>query len=119
MVSALLYHLPLDKRYKVIFMRREMKEILASQKVMLKRLGKETNDISDTAMAIKYKKHLEEIEIWLNEQKHINVLYVEYNDIIKNSYTNAEAICNFLEIELNVEKMVRVIDNNLYRQRNE
>ena len=37
MVSMLLYELPSDKNYKIIFMKRNMKEIMASQRIMLKK----------------------------------------------------------------------------------
>ena len=40
-ISALLKHLPSDYRYRVIFMRRDMSEILASQKKMLDHRGED------------------------------------------------------------------------------
>src|SRR6185369_5935200 len=46
-ISALLKHLPREYPYKTIFMRREMKEILASQRQMLIRRGEATDTISD------------------------------------------------------------------------
>src|SRR5512143_2182608 len=39
MVSMLLYDLPADKRYKIVFMKRNMQEILSSQRIMLDRRG--------------------------------------------------------------------------------
>ena len=39
MVSMLLFDLPAGYRYRIVFMRREMREILTSQRVMLERLG--------------------------------------------------------------------------------
>ena len=36
-ISIWLYHLPKDKKYKIIFMKRDMAEILASQMKMLKK----------------------------------------------------------------------------------
>ncbi|OYV85360.1 MAG: sulfotransferase family protein, partial [Planctomycetia bacterium 21-64-5] len=40
MVSQLLYHLPGDERYRIIFMERDFDEMLASQEKMLARLGR-------------------------------------------------------------------------------
>ena len=39
MVSMLLYDLPADRQYRVIFMKRKMAEMLASQRRMLDRKG--------------------------------------------------------------------------------
>jgi len=49
-ISALLQNLPSTKNYKIIFMERDLSEILASQKVMLQRLKKKGADISDDEM---------------------------------------------------------------------
>ena len=40
MVSQLLYDLPPSERYRVIFMERDLDEVLASQEKMLERLGR-------------------------------------------------------------------------------
>src|SRR4051794_24782005 len=40
MVSQLLYDLPSTERYRVIFMRRDLDEVLVSQEKMLERLGR-------------------------------------------------------------------------------
>src|SRR5687768_1736541 len=42
-ISMLLRHLPADHRFKVIFMQRNMPEVLASQKKMLVRRGEDPN----------------------------------------------------------------------------
>ena len=116
MVSMLLYSLPSDKPYKVIFMKRDMTEILISQKIMLER--KRAKDAkSDEEMAGCFKKHLTEIEKWLGEQTNMNVLYVNYNDIVENPVKNARLVNEFLECNLNIEKMAEAVDKSLYRNR--
>ena len=116
MVSMLLYSLPSDKPYKVIFMKRDMTEILISQKIMLER--KRAKDAkSDEEMAGCFIKHLNEIEKWLGEQTNMNVLYVNYNDIVENPVKNARIVNEFLECNLNIEKMAEAVDKSLYRNR--
>ena len=116
MVSMLLYSLPSDKPYKVIFMKRDMTEILISQKIMLER--KRAKDAkSDEEMAGCFIKHLNEIEKWLGEQTNMNVLYVNYNDIVENPVKNARLVNEFLECNLNIEKMAEAVDKSLYRNR--
>lgn len=118
-ISMLLFDLPSNRKYKVIFMRREMEEMLASQKVMLKRLGKKDDDISDEAMAEKFQKHLRQVEAWLDQQQYLDVLYLTYNDVIADALEYANRVNEFLGRNLNVKKMVGAIETSLYRQRRE
>src|SRR5215470_815323 len=77
-VSPLLKHLPRDYSYRIIFMLRDLNEILASQNQMLIRRGEPTDTIADEKMAQMFRKHLSDIEKWLGEQANISVLYVDY-----------------------------------------
>lgn len=116
-ISMLLYDLPPDRKYKVIFMRREMKEILASQRVMLQRRGQKEDNVPDEEMAEKFEKHLHQVEGWLAERSYMDVLYVKYNDVIKDSRSHIKLLKQFLGKRLNEEEMVKVIEKSLYRQR--
>ena len=51
MVYQLLYDLPPHYQYRVVFMRRRMSEVLASQKIMLNRRGKTDTSIADEKLA--------------------------------------------------------------------
>ncbi|GAG95619.1 MAG: sulfotransferase family protein [Candidatus Cloacimonadota bacterium] len=117
MISDLLKYLPQSYTYKVIFMRRKIEEVLASQSQMLIRRGKPTDAVSDEKLAELYRKHLKQVEAWIEKQSNINVIYVSYNDILKNPVENAKKINEFLGKTLNVENMVSVVDQALYRQR--
>ena len=116
MVSMLLYHLPAGYRYKVIFMKRRMEEMLASQKKMLERKGVQPKQ-SDGQMTRLYGDHLMDIEKWLQGRKDIEVLYVHYNEVLSDPASNAKRVHEFLGDPLNEDEMVRVIDPSLYRQR--
>jgi len=117
MVSALLKHLPDGYSYKVIFMRRKMEEILASQKRMLVRREEPTDKASDEAMTVWFHKHLKEVEAWLAAQPNIDVIYVSYNDTLENPVQQAKRVNQFLGNALDEKKMVGVVDPTLYRQR--
>ena len=119
MVSELLYHLPSDYTYQVIFMKREMKELLASQGVMLQRLGSKGSNLSEEKMAKSFEKHLQKMESWLSTQSHIKVLYLKYNDIVRDPLTYTQLVNNFLGGWLHVEQMAQVVERSLYRQRSE
>jgi hypothetical protein len=74
-ISALLEHLPAQHRYKVLFMDREIKEILASQQKMLHRRG-EAPGSPDTEMETQFREHLQLTKYWLARQPNMDVLYV-------------------------------------------
>jgi len=117
MVYLLLYALPPDRSYKVIFMRRKLQEVLASQRKMLERKGIVNSSVDDEKMGELFEKQLNEIERWLDGQKNIEVLYMSYNDLIVNPLENVRILNRFLGGSLDTEKMAAVADKSLYRQR--
>lgn len=117
MVSMLLYDLPADEKYKVIFMKRNMDEVLTSQNKMLERLGQNLNP--DDEMGELLAKHLNKTFKWLDMQKNFEVLCVSYNDLVENPLKEVEIVIGFLGINLDVEKMSGVIDRSLYRNRSD
>jgi hypothetical protein len=116
-ISALLKHLPPGYDYKVIFMQRRMEEILASQRQMLIRRGEPADSISDEKMTELFRKHLEQVQAWIAERPNVDVIYVSYNEILEDPTGNVDKIDQFLGQHLNKERMVSVIDEDLYRQR--
>jgi argonaute-like protein implicated in RNA metabolism and viral defense len=116
-VSAFLKHLPQKYNYRIIFMRRKIEEVLASQKQMLIRRGEPTDRVSDEKMSEIFQRHLQDIESWLAAQPNIRVLYVNYNDAIENPGPSIRLVNDFLRADLDVEAMAAVVNRNLYRQR--
>jgi hypothetical protein len=116
-IAALLKHLPSDYHYKVIFMQRNLEETLLSQRQMLIRRGKAAHDVSDDDMARLFRKHLIEIETWLEDQPNFEVVFISYNAIVDDPVKEAQRVNRFLGGTLNVEAMARAVDPNLYRQR--
>jgi len=116
MVSLLLYDLPLDETYKIIFMKRDMDELLNSQRKMLERLKRDPGP-DDNDMRAYFLGHLSKTYSWLEEENHIDVLYVSYNDLINYPLEEITAINDFLFQKLDTGKMKQVIDKSLYRNR--
>ena len=117
MVSQLLYDLPSDENFKVIFMKRKMNEILASQSKMLERMGSRKDGTSDVKMGEFFNKHLLKVIDWMESRKYIDVLYIDYNDLLINPDEHIKTLNRFLNYKLNEEKAVKVIDKSLYRNR--
>ncbi len=116
-VSSLLQHLPPEYDYKVIFMLRKVGEVLASQKQMLVRRGQPTDEVSDERMAEAFRRHLKDVQAWLARQPNVEVVYVDYNELLENHAASVQTINQFLGGGLDTPAMVLVIDKRLYRQR--
>jgi hypothetical protein len=115
-VSALLEYLPTGHRYKIIFMERDIKEILASQSKMLNR-RKEESRVSDAEMEDQFNKHLADIKYWLARQPSMEVLYVNYRELIADPEGYSKAIADFIGVPVDQEKMRSVPNERLYRNR--
>ena len=116
-ISRLLRDLPGGYLYKVIFMRREMGEVLASQRAMLVRRGKEVGEGDDLPLGELFAGHLAEVEQWLRTQLNFEVLEIRYQKALDEPLEVARAVEKFLDRELDIERMAQVVDPNLYRQR--
>ena len=116
MVSMLLYDLPRDRRYKIIFMRRNMEEILASQHVMLQRQGKPCNADEQATMRKLFAQHLEQVQKWLAGQSEMEVCYIWHHDLLQQPRNALRPVCKMLGRPLDIQRMVDVVDASLYRQ---
>lgn len=116
-ISALLKYLPADYHYKIIYIHRNMPEILASQRKMLVRRGEDPDKIDDDQMADLFSKHVAQVESWLIEQPNMAVLYVHYSDILSDPEPQITKINSFVGGQLDTDQMAMVIDPALYRNR--
>jgi len=115
-ISSLLEYLPATYKYKIIFMRREIAEILASQKQMLIRRG-EASDGDDQKMAEMFQEHLKRVRVWLANQPNMEVLYVDYNALMADPDPEIKSVAEFLGLTENLDAMLAVPDKKLYRQK--
>jgi hypothetical protein len=115
-ISSLLEYLPTAYKYKIVFMRREIPEILASQKQMLVRRG-ESSDGDDQKMAEMFQEHLKRVRVWLANQPNMDVLYVDYNVLMADPAPEIKAVAEFLSLIDHLDAMLAVPDKKLYRQK--
>ncbi|HQX51958.1 MAG TPA: thioredoxin [Planctomycetaceae bacterium] len=116
MVYSLLKHLPIDRDYRIVFMRREVSEILLSQKKMLERSGIET-DISDATMKALFERELRQFYVWLPSQSHLNLINISYNELLSRPQSTIALINNHFDETLDVHAMNAMVDQSLYRHR--
>ena len=102
--------------YKIVFMWREMEEVLRSQEAMLKRTGhkgdREFEALSDT-----FSKQLRNITHWLGVNPHTDVLYIHYDEAIENPDDTALQVNDFLGGALDADAMAEAICPDMRRQK--
>jgi hypothetical protein len=116
-ISYLLSDLPETYSYRMIFMRRKLSEIIASQRMMLIRRGENPDKINGEELRTILENHLKQMDAWLMLQRNIKCIDIDYNHMLESPEADLERINIFLGNSLSVERMAEVIDPSLYRQR--
>lgn len=116
MVYLLLLDLPPQYAYRVVFMRRNLDEVLASQKAMLNRLGK-TSPLDDVKMATLFRDQLARFDAWAKGRPNLRLLDVSYNATVADPAPIAAEVDFFLDGGLDVAAMSRIVEPSLYRNR--
>ena len=117
-VSELLLKVPLDRTYKVVFMRRPMSEVLRSQQAMLQH--RDTVDGADDAMMRRaFQLHIDEVEQFCKNTDGVEVLYVSYARAVADPARQAQRVAKFIDAGLDVDEMVRAVDPSLHRNKGE
>lgn len=117
MVYRLLYDLPADRKYRVIFTRRNLQEVLLSQSKMLERKGTPAKTAADAQMENHFIRELGKCGSWLARQTNFKVLYINHRDMINDGLAQAQKIRDFLDGGMDIDAMASVVDPDLYRNR--
>ena len=115
-VAQLLNHLPKDENYRIIFMDRDLREVIKSQKVMLERLGREGGKLGDSAMMATLDRQVHTIESMMAMQENIDVLFVDYGEAITAPEEISRRINEFMGGDLDEAGIQSAIDPSLRRQ---
>src|SRR3989442_11689468 len=95
-VSALLQYLPPQHTYKIIFMQRPMREIMASQTVMLERRGEKSGKADDKTIGTGFAEHLDRTRPWVGTPKHLKGLHGNYHETIADPAEEAAPAGQFV-----------------------
>jgi len=117
-ISFLLPYLPPDNFYRVIFMRRDLDEILASQDKMLNRLGTQDN-AENEAMKEAYRNSIVSARLFARKQPYMELIEVNYRETISDAKGTARTVNAFLGGKLDEAAMSDAVDRKLYRNRKE
>ncbi len=116
-IHLLLHHLPMDRQYRVIFMQRDLQEVIASQRAMLKDCGRGGAAIPDDRLTCVFERQLSAVRQWLADRPNFRVLYMGYRDVLREPLAAAQRVARFLGGGLDVSAMAGAVDQALYRQR--
>jgi len=100
-------------KYKIIYSERNIEEILDSMEKMIDKKDKNREETRDSFTKLnRMMKHL------CQDRDDIDVLFVNYNKIIKNPEKDIKRIVRFLGLpDQIIKKMINAVDTKLYRQR--
>lgn len=116
-IYAFLKDLPAELEYRILFMRRSLQEVIRSQQVMLERRGEQGASVGPEKMIEIFESQLKATDLWLDQQKNVNVLKIEHEQALANPGSIAGEVAHFLELPLNAAAMAGVVDESLYHQR--
>ncbi|MCY3927740.1 MAG: sulfotransferase family protein [Acidobacteria bacterium] len=114
-ISFLLKDLPPNLNYQVVLMRRDLGEVLASQRKMLDRRG-ETDDTSDERMMELWQDQLWRVNYLLRHAPQFEWVEIEYGEALRDPETAATRIASLVG-GLDQQAMAGVVDPTLYRNR--
>lgn len=112
-ISHLLHYLPEGQQYKVIFMNRHINEIIKSQQKMLGKIEKKY----PKALMRAFDKEAKSIKEWARTHPNIDILELDYRDIIDHPSREVDKIIEFLNAPLKKQQMIDVVDPSLYRSK--
>jgi len=115
-ISFLLKDLPPDNNYKVLFMERDLGEVLASQQKMLDHRNEDTGT-GDDQMREHYLEHLRHVKFMVGYRRHFDTLFVSYRKVLDQPREEVRRINDFLGGVADEAAMIDVVDRALYRNR--
>ncbi|MFB0564879.1 MAG: sulfotransferase domain-containing protein [Candidatus Aminicenantaceae bacterium] len=102
-------------KYKVIYTERDIEEVLDSMEKMARMQDENREDTRNSFVKLN-----ELIKETISKRSDIEVLLVNYNDILSHPRENIRKICGFIgssESDIDFDKMINSIDEKLYRNR--
>jgi hypothetical protein len=116
-ISFLIKDLPDDNDYQVIFMRRDLEEVLASQNKMIQRLGTEDSTAAEEAMKEAYRNDIVRTRLLCKNRPNFELIEVHYKNTVEEPSATAHSVNVFVGGHLDEAAMRAAVDGSLYRNR--
>ncbi len=95
-VAQLVPLLPQHEHYQVIFMERDLAEVLSSQKAMLARRGRRGAGLEERQLAATFAEQLDRVHRHLARSPDFRTLRVNYGDLVSDPLAGVDLVANFL-----------------------
>jgi hypothetical protein len=116
-ISQLLFALPAERSYQIIFMERPLPEVLASQAEMIRRRGSTGAAVDDSALLKAFETHLKQVAAWFKSKPNLALSRVQYHEVLRDPLGTSHKLQKFVGIPLDVNLMAAEVTPALYRQR--
>jgi len=116
-IAQLLPYLPANFRYKIIFMERNIMEVISSQQKMLIRNGKNVKtDTLSLELLHSYEQTIKQVRTWAEAHANVDIHFVNYASVVENPFMESMHINDFLDGKLRAEAMAAAVDPSLRRE---
>ncbi len=116
-IHLLLMELPCDREYRVIFMRRDLNEVVRSQAKMLERSGRKGAAMPPEKLIEIFRAQVRTVIEWLASKPNFKTLEVDYAAVLSDPAREVNTVNSFLGGVLDESPMLRCVDPTLYRNK--
>lgn len=116
-IHLLLAELPDDRPYRVVFMQRDLREVVQSQATMLARSGRAGGQLAPERLIAVYEQQLKTVEQWLAARPNFSVLRVPYAQLVSDPAGVVPTVNAFLGGTLDEARMRAAVDPGLHRNK--
>lgn len=116
-ISFLVKNLPDDNDYRVIFMRRDLDEVLTSQEKMISRLDQGDTSAQREALKEAYRNDIVRTRLHCRSRPNFELIEVRYKTAVEDPASVARSVNEFLGGSLDESAMSEAVDASLYRNR--
>ena len=118
-ISFLIKDLPDENDYRVLFMRRDLDEVLASQQKMIDRLASADTAADAEAMKEAFRNDIARVRVLCRTRPNFALFEVRYREAVADPAAACRAVNTFLGGRLDEAAMRAAVDAALYRNRKE
>ncbi len=116
-ISALIPHLPPLHHYKIIFMKRPVDQVVASQWKMLERSGQDPKSTREYLMQTQ-ETHVAQTLAQLRQRQDVELIEIDFPQLVASPEAQTEALSVFMgEALITPENLASVVRPELHRQR--
>jgi hypothetical protein len=116
-IHLLLAELPDDRPYRVVFMQRDLREVVQSQATMLAHSGRTGGQLAPERLIAVYEQQLKTVEQWLAARPNFSVLRVPYAQLVSDPAGVVPTVNAFLGGTLDEARMRAAVDPGLHRNK--